>query len=199
MKATMLRSLFITSCIKILLSIGMDYCTIDFLRYYLMKTYACSSQKETPWSDGVPGLSQKPIEPGQSYIYRFKAWPPGQYWYHSHSRATLLDGLYGPLLIRRKSGSPNPFSLISKDPKDIDAMETAANNPVIIMPSDWDYYNSSQYKEADANSRLQLFCVDSILINGKGSLFCPPHEWLKERQIPFMKASWPNDDITGIY
>jgi FtsP/CotA-like multicopper oxidase with cupredoxin domain len=34
----------------------------------------------TPWSDGVPGLSQKPIEPGDSYIYRFKASPAGTYW-----------------------------------------------------------------------------------------------------------------------
>ena len=54
----------------------------------------------TPWSDGVPGLTQKPIEPGQSYVYRFKAYPPGTYWYHSHTRTTLLDGLYGPLHIR---------------------------------------------------------------------------------------------------
>jgi len=39
--------------------------------------------QDTPWSDGVPGLTQKPIEPGQSYVYKFKAYPPGQYWYVS--------------------------------------------------------------------------------------------------------------------
>lgn len=37
--------------------------------------------QDTPWSDGVPGLSQTPIEPGESYVYRFTAYPPGQYWY----------------------------------------------------------------------------------------------------------------------
>ena len=37
----------------------------------------------TPWSDGVPGLTQTPIEPGASYIYRFKAYPPGTYWYEN--------------------------------------------------------------------------------------------------------------------
>ncbi|KAK5278759.1 hypothetical protein LTR40_008714, partial [Exophiala xenobiotica] len=26
-------------------------------------------QQGTPWSDGVPGLSQKPIAPGSSYLY----------------------------------------------------------------------------------------------------------------------------------
>jgi len=35
----------------------------------------------TPWADGTPGLSQKPIEPGESFVYRFKAYPAGSYWY----------------------------------------------------------------------------------------------------------------------
>jgi hypothetical protein len=34
----------------------------------------------TPWSDGMPGLSQTPIEPGRSFIYRFPATPAGTYW-----------------------------------------------------------------------------------------------------------------------
>ncbi|KAJ9272789.1 hypothetical protein DTO212C5_1050 [Paecilomyces variotii] len=152
--------------------------------------------QDTPWSDGVPGLSQKPIEPGESYVYRFTAYPPGQYWYHSHSRATLLDGLYGALFIRRKPGTAGPWAMISEDPEDIAAMERASNNPHIMMLSDWDYYNSTQYKEADANSRLQIFCVDSILLNGKGSVYCPGHQWLIDKQIPFMHKSWPNDTIT---
>jgi FtsP/CotA-like multicopper oxidase with cupredoxin domain len=45
-------------------------------------------------------MSQKPIEMGQSFVYRFKASPAGTHWYHSHSRATVLDGLYGPIFIR---------------------------------------------------------------------------------------------------
>lgn len=49
--------------------------------------------------------------------------------------------------------------MISEDPVEIQAMERAANDPQIIMLSDWDYYNSSQYKEADANSRLQILYV----------------------------------------
>jgi FtsP/CotA-like multicopper oxidase with cupredoxin domain len=34
----------------------------------------------TPWSDGAPGVTQKPIEMGQSYIYRFTAYPSGTHW-----------------------------------------------------------------------------------------------------------------------
>jgi FtsP/CotA-like multicopper oxidase with cupredoxin domain len=152
--------------------------------------------KETPWSDGVPGLSQKPIESGESFVYRFKAFPPGQYWYHSHSRATLVDGLYGSLFIRRREDSPSPWHLISDDAQDISDMARAASDPKVLLLSDWDYFNSSQYKQADADSNLQIFCVDSILINGKGSVFCPDHQWLIDMQVPFMMKSWPNDTIT---
>lgn len=152
--------------------------------------------QDTPWSDGVPGLSQKPIEPGESYVYRFTAYPPGQYWYHSHSRATLLDGLYGSIFIRRKSGSPTPFHMISDDPEEIAAMERAADDPIVILASDWSYYNSTQYKKAVEKSQLQIFCVDSILINGKGSVFCPEHQWLIDMQLPFHEKSWPNQRIT---
>ena len=112
--------------------------------------------RETPWSDGVPGLSQKPIEPGESFVYRFRAYPPGQYWYHSHSRATLLDGLYGSLFIRRKPGTEGPWPMISQDPEDIHAMEKAANDPHVMVVSDWSQFNSTQYNQIFRESHLQL-------------------------------------------
>jgi hypothetical protein len=34
--------------------------------------------QNTPWSDGVPGLNQTPIEPGERYVYRFTAYPAGE-------------------------------------------------------------------------------------------------------------------------
>jgi len=75
-------------------------------------------------------------------------------------------------------------------------MDRAARDPKVLLLSDWDYFNSSQYRQADADSNLQIFCVDSILINGKGSVFCPDHQWLIDMQVPFMMKSWPNDTIT---
>ena len=35
--------------------------------------------------DGVPWLTQKPIEPGTTYTYRFPIIQHGTHWYHSHS------------------------------------------------------------------------------------------------------------------
>lgn len=57
-------------------------------------------QKNTPWSDGVPGLSQKPIQPGHSWTYRWTATQYGTYWYHAHGMAEIMDGLYGPIWIK---------------------------------------------------------------------------------------------------
>jgi FtsP/CotA-like multicopper oxidase with cupredoxin domain len=34
--------------------------------------------------DGVPGLTQQAIEPGESYTYEFTAAPAGTRWYHTH-------------------------------------------------------------------------------------------------------------------
>lgn len=39
------------------------------------------TQLDTPWSDGVPGVSQVAIAPGATYMYKWKADEYGQYWY----------------------------------------------------------------------------------------------------------------------
>ncbi|MEF8881140.1 MAG: multicopper oxidase family protein [Halapricum sp.] len=49
--------------------------------------------------DGVPNLTQDPIESGGSFEYRFRADPPGTYFYHSHAGLQLDRGLAGPLVV----------------------------------------------------------------------------------------------------
>ncbi|MDA7430404.1 multicopper oxidase family protein [Primorskyibacter aestuariivivens] len=51
--------------------------------------------------DGVPGLTQPPIETGQSFDYAFDLKDAGTYWYHSHAQSVeqVERGLYGPLII----------------------------------------------------------------------------------------------------
>jgi FtsP/CotA-like multicopper oxidase with cupredoxin domain len=48
--------------------------------------------------DGVPGVTQCPIPPGESYIYEFQVTQYGSSWYHSHFSLQYADGLYGPLI-----------------------------------------------------------------------------------------------------
>ena len=49
--------------------------------------------------DGVPGMTQEPIKPGQGFTYEFTAPDPGTYFYHPHSGVQLDRGLYGALVI----------------------------------------------------------------------------------------------------
>ncbi|CAN6673298.1 hypothetical protein TRVA0_048S00606 [Trichomonascus vanleenenianus] len=56
--------------------------------------------------DGVPGVTQCGIGPGQSFTYNFSlAGQYGTYWYHSHTSVQYLDGVLGPLVIHSKEDS----------------------------------------------------------------------------------------------
>lgn len=56
--------------------------------------------------DGVPGVTQNAVQPGQSFTYEFKATVPGTYWYHSHQDSVnqVDRGLYGALIVEPKDG-----------------------------------------------------------------------------------------------
>lgn len=51
--------------------------------------------------DGVPGISQPPIEPGDEFVYEFDLQDAGSYWYHPHfASAEQQDrGLHGALIV----------------------------------------------------------------------------------------------------
>lgn len=51
--------------------------------------------------DGVPGLTQPNVEPGEDFVYRFPANDAGTFWYHAHNMAwkQVSYGLYGPLIV----------------------------------------------------------------------------------------------------
>lgn len=51
--------------------------------------------------DGVPGVTQNAIMPGEEFVYEFIADTPGTYWYHSHQQGAVQveRGLFGALII----------------------------------------------------------------------------------------------------
>ena len=51
-------------------------------------------------ADGVPGMTQDPIEPRESFSYVFEVPHGGTYFYHSHTGLQLDRGLHAPLIIR---------------------------------------------------------------------------------------------------
>lgn len=52
--------------------------------------------------DGVPGVTQEPVRPGETYGYEFRAEPAGTYFYHSHVGLQLDRGLLGPLVVEER-------------------------------------------------------------------------------------------------
>ncbi|OJJ48518.1 hypothetical protein ASPZODRAFT_150730 [Penicilliopsis zonata CBS 506.65] len=150
----------------------------------------------TPWSDGVPGLSQKPILPGDSFTYKWTATQYGVYWYHSHDRGTMFDGLYGAIQINPAPGTPAPWDLISQDKTDIKNLEKAELNTNLVVLSDWDHLTSEEYQNLQVESGLDLFCVDSVLINGKGAIYCPGSEEIASLETSYLKASIANQPLS---
>lgn len=51
--------------------------------------------------DGVPGMTQPLVAPGESFDYQFQTPDAGTFWYHSHNRSweQVAKGLYGPLIV----------------------------------------------------------------------------------------------------
>jgi CopA family copper-resistance protein len=93
--------------------------------------------------DGVPGLSYRGIEPGETFVYRIPVVQSGTYWYHSHSRFQEQTGLIGALLIERDSKDPVEFDreyvVMLTDWTDANP-ETVFSN----LKEDSEYYNFHQ-------------------------------------------------------
>jgi len=53
--------------------------------------------------DGVPYLTQMPIAPEEIFTYRFPIIQSGTHWYHSHSGLQEQIGMYGSLILKKRS------------------------------------------------------------------------------------------------
>ncbi|MCG6891610.1 MAG: multicopper oxidase family protein [Gammaproteobacteria bacterium] len=64
--------------------------------------------------DGVPGMTQAAVEPGESFEYRLVPPDAGTYWYHSHQRswAQLALGLAGVLIVEEHNPPPVDQDLV---------------------------------------------------------------------------------------
>ncbi|KAG8907640.1 hypothetical protein FRB99_003102 [Tulasnella sp. 403] len=144
------------------------------------------------WSDGVPGVTQAMIEPGDCFVANWTAKQHGAYWYvigfaelppahvaldryHAHSRAIYGDGIRGGIFIRPSPEhlEESPFSQISSEPEDLEALKKAHNNPKLLTIVDWTHWDSETGLNLWNASHIELLCIDSVLVNGKGRVICP--------------------------
>ena len=93
-------------------------------------------QYDTPWMDGVTGVTQCPISPSSNFQYIFKAETPGTFWYHSHVGSQRADGCFGSLIVRENSDrSESVKSLLSSQY----GVDNFIDNPDVhtIIVNDW--------------------------------------------------------------
>ncbi|RZK43964.1 MAG: copper oxidase [Pedobacter sp.] len=76
--------------------------------------------------DGVPNLTQMPIKPNTTHVYRFPIIQNGTHWYHSHTGLQEQIGMYGAMILNKKEESNIPAIPIvlsewaDMNPKEID-------------------------------------------------------------------------------
>jgi FtsP/CotA-like multicopper oxidase with cupredoxin domain len=58
--------------------------------------------------DGVPGVTQDPVGPGENFVYRLKLEDAGTFWYHPHfnSSEQLERGLKGVFIVEEPEKLP---------------------------------------------------------------------------------------------
>jgi FtsP/CotA-like multicopper oxidase with cupredoxin domain len=97
--------------------------------------------------DGVNGITQCPIKPGDYFVYNFTITQYGSSWYHSHYSVQYADGAAGPITLHGPSS---------------DNFDEAVSPPLIM--TDWGH--SSAF-EAVINGTLDN---PDILLNGRGNI-----------------------------
>jgi FtsP/CotA-like multicopper oxidase with cupredoxin domain len=60
--------------------------------------------------DGVPNITQKAVQPGETFVYEFTPKDAGTFWFHPHVRASeqVERGLYGVLVV--EDAQPAPYT-----------------------------------------------------------------------------------------
>lgn len=147
-------------------------------------------QLRTPWSDGVPGITQAPIASGESFKYRFQvANQSGCLWYHSHYRGQLSDGIYGFFYIRPKSERKRPYHLLASSKEDLALILELEQNPSFLVADDAFKQPMDEVMMRMNQYGIDPLCIQSILINGKGRIFCHPEQRFRQlaSKNPFLK------------
>lgn len=116
-------------------------------------------QKETPWMDGAPMLTQCPQPAYTTFQYKFRASAAGTHMYHAHSAADAADGLAGALVVRQSIRQDRHSSLYDKD---------LSEHTIFI--AEW---GNSMGPLAGIISQNPN--AESLLINGKGKTQLTPN------------------------
>lgn len=113
-------------------------------------------QKGTGWADGVSGITQCPIAPGQSFTYRFRAEVHGSSFWHAHYSSQYTAGIIGPIVIHGPSVQPY----------DIDV------GPVMLSDLNHIPYFAIVSDVVGLNASFIPASSDTLMLNGRNSWNC---------------------------
>ncbi|TKC06915.1 multicopper oxidase family protein [Pedobacter frigoris] len=134
--------------------------------------------------DGVPFLTQMPIKPHSTYVYRFPIIQHGTHWYHSHSGLQEQIGMYGAFIINKRKESDIPtLPIVISEWTDMKPMEVhrslhSATDWFAIQKgatqSYWEAVKTGNFKTKLNNEWKRMNAMDvsdvyydTFLINGK--------------------------------
>ena len=121
-------------------------------------------QRGTPWMDGVSGVTQCGIPPGESWTYEFVlAGQRGTFWYHAHAAVQYTDGLYGPIVVH------GPDEMVA--PSDAERIVFLGENHHAYAGELAAHYlaASSPWEPAEAGVEP---LSDNLLLNGQNTFDC---------------------------
>ncbi|XP_062578809.1 uncharacterized protein LOC134240741 [Saccostrea cucullata] len=116
-------------------------------------------QRNTPFMDGIPFVTQCPILPGQSFTYKFQAYPKGTFWYYSTVGSQRINGAFGAFIVRSKS-EDNPEHILQV--QDWYDRQHVTDDSPLTSAIYVDNLNSPK------SSTDGLFAPDDALMNGRG-------------------------------
>ena len=122
-----------------------------------------------PWMDGVTGITECGIAPGDSFTYVFNLTQTGTYWYHDHSHTMYGDGLFGPIIIDYPPSETDPVRV-----------DYPYKQEHVIMMQDWMHESTADlmalykgpYGSYPGFQPKYPWPTTSLLINGRGSFNC---------------------------
>ncbi|MEP6673740.1 MAG: multicopper oxidase domain-containing protein [Ferruginibacter sp.] len=137
--------------------------------------------------DGVPNLTQMPIKPHTTFLYRFPIIQHGTHWYHSHTELQEQIGMYGAMILNKRKESDIPTipivlsEWIDMKPEQVQRSLHNATDWFAIKKGTTQSYSEAiksghlKTKLANEWKRMNAMDVsdvayDKFLINGKASI-----------------------------
>lgn len=134
--------------------------------------------------DGVPNLTQMPIKPHTTHLYKFPIIQNGTHWYHSHTGLQEQIGMYGSMILNKRAEPVIPTIPVilsewaDMNPKEIDrSLHNATDWFAIKKASTQSYAEAireghfltkltNEWKRMNAMDVSDVY-YDLFLINGK--------------------------------